>query len=101
MASTPDKLIAVLSHSTLPKVTGEPTFEDLKIIHRLLNANAMIVYSYEGGGRHGHLGIIVTNTEYFAVATNVVNTSCKAGAQILHLPLGDDSSPSGDNAVGR
>jgi hypothetical protein len=29
------------------------------------------------------------------------NTSGKAGAQILHLPLGDDSSPSGDNAVGR
>jgi hypothetical protein len=30
-----------------------------------------------------------------------VNTSVKAGAQILHLPLGDDSSPSGDSAVGR
>jgi hypothetical protein len=30
-----------------------------------------------------------------------VNTSGKAGAQILHLPLGDDSSPLGDNAVGR
>jgi hypothetical protein len=30
-----------------------------------------------------------------------VNTSGKASAQILHLPLGDDSSPSVDNAVGR
>jgi hypothetical protein len=30
-----------------------------------------------------------------------VNTSSKAGAQILHLPLGDDSSPLGDNAEGR
>jgi hypothetical protein len=30
-----------------------------------------------------------------------VNTSGKTGAQILHLPLGDDSSPLGDNAVGR
>jgi hypothetical protein len=29
------------------------------------------------------------------------NTSGKAGTQILHLLLGDDSSPSGDNAVGR
>jgi hypothetical protein len=28
-----------------------------------------------------------------------VNTSCKAGAHILHLHLGDDSSPSGDSAV--
>jgi hypothetical protein len=30
-----------------------------------------------------------------------VKTSCKASAQILHLPLGDDSSPLVDNAVGR
>jgi hypothetical protein len=29
-----------------------------------------------------------------------VNTSGKASAQIFHLPLGDDSSPSGDSAVG-
>jgi hypothetical protein len=29
-----------------------------------------------------------------------VNTSGKAGAQILHLLLGDDSSPSGDSTVG-
>jgi hypothetical protein len=27
--------------------------------------------SYEGGGLHGHLGIIMTNNEYFAVATDV------------------------------
>jgi hypothetical protein len=32
---------------------------------------------------------------------NHVNTSGKAGAQIIHPPLGDDSSPLGDNAVGR
>jgi hypothetical protein len=30
-----------------------------------------------------------------------VNTSGKAGAQILHLPLRDNSSPSGDSAVSR
>jgi hypothetical protein len=29
------------------------------------------------------------------------NTSGKASVQILHLPLGDDSSPLGDNAAGR
>jgi hypothetical protein len=70
-ASTPDELIAGFSHSSLPKVTGEPTFEDLKVIRRLLNNNAMSVASYEGGGRHGHLIIIMTNEEYFAIAVNV------------------------------
>jgi hypothetical protein len=49
-ASTPDELIAVFPHSSLPKVTGEPIFEDLKVIRRLLNTNAMSVASYEGGG---------------------------------------------------
>jgi hypothetical protein len=31
----------------------------------------MSVTSYEGGGRHGHLGIIMTNKEYFDVAVDV------------------------------
>jgi hypothetical protein len=61
MASTPDELIAVFPHSSLPKVTGEPTFKDLKVLRRLLNTNAMSVASYEGGSHHGHLGIIMTN----------------------------------------
>jgi hypothetical protein len=70
-ASTPDELIAGFWHSSLPKVTGEPILEDLKVIRRLLNTNAMSVASYEGGGRQGHLGIIVTNEEYLAIAVGV------------------------------
>jgi hypothetical protein len=62
-ASTPDELIAGFPYSSLPKVTGEPTFEDLKIIRRYLNTNAMSVLLNEGGGRHGHLGLIMTNDE--------------------------------------
>jgi hypothetical protein len=71
MASTPDKLIAGFPHSSLTKVTREPTFEDLKVIRRLLNTNAMSLASFEGGGRHGHLGIIMTKEEYFAIAVDV------------------------------
>jgi hypothetical protein len=70
-ASTPDEIIAGFPHSSLPKVTGEPTFEDLKVIRRLFNTNAMSVASYEGGGRHGHLCIVMTNEEYFAIAVDV------------------------------
>jgi hypothetical protein len=70
-ASTPDELIAGFPHSSLPKVTGEPTFEGLKVIWQLLSTNAMSVASYEGGGRHGHLGISMTHEEYFAVAVDV------------------------------
>jgi hypothetical protein len=65
------EIIAGFPHSSLPKVTGEPTFEDLKVIQRLLNTNDMSVASYKGGGRHGHLGIIMNNEEYFAIAVDV------------------------------
>jgi hypothetical protein len=70
-ASTQDELIAGFPHSSLLKVTGEPTFEDLNVIRWILNTNAMSVASYEGGGRHGHLRIIMTNEEYFAIAVDV------------------------------
>jgi hypothetical protein len=78
-ASTPDEFIAGFPHSSLPKVTGEPTFEDLKVIWRLLNTNAMSVASYEGGGRHEHLGIIMTNEEYFAIAVDVFPVPANPG----------------------
>jgi hypothetical protein len=71
MESTSDGLIAGFPHSSLLKVAGEPTFEDLTVIWRLLNTNAMSVASYEGGGSRGHLGIIMNNEEYFAIAVDV------------------------------
>jgi hypothetical protein len=41
-ASTPDELIAGFPYSSLPKVTGEPTPEDLKVIRRLLNTTMSV-----------------------------------------------------------
>jgi hypothetical protein len=83
-SSTPDELIAGFPNSSLPKVKGYPTFEDLKIIRRYLNTNAMSVSSYEGGGRHGHLGLIMTNDEYFALATDVLNALDNTRATPVH-----------------
>jgi hypothetical protein len=79
MASTPDELIAGFPHSSLPKVTREPTFEDPKVIRWLLNTNAMSVASYEGGGRHGHLGIIMNNEEYLAIVVDVFPVPANPG----------------------
>jgi hypothetical protein len=39
----------------------------------------MSVASYEGGGRHGHLGIIMTNEEYFAIAVDVFPVPANPG----------------------
>jgi hypothetical protein len=83
-ACRPDELIVGFPHNSLLKVTGEPTFEDLKMIHRYLNTNAMSVSSYEVGGRHGHLGLIMTNDEYFALATDVFTAPENPGATYVH-----------------
>jgi hypothetical protein len=80
MVSTRDKLIMGFQHSSIPKVTGEPTFEDLKIIRQLLITNAISVSSYEGGERHGHLELVMPNAEYFMVATDVFPPSVNPGA---------------------
>jgi hypothetical protein len=40
----------------------------------------MSVYSYVGGGRHGYLGIIMTNEEYFAIAADVFPLPDNRGA---------------------
>jgi hypothetical protein len=39
----------------------------------------MRVASYEGGGRHGHLRIIMTNEEYFAIAVDVFPVPANPG----------------------
>jgi hypothetical protein len=77
--STPDGIIAGFPHSSLLKVTEEPTFEDLKVVRRLLNTNAMSIASYEGGGSHGHLGIIMNNEEYFAIVVDVLPVPANPG----------------------
>jgi hypothetical protein len=79
-ASTPDEFIAGFPHSSLPKVTGEPTFEDLKVIWRLPKTKAMSVSSYVGGVHHGHLGIIMMIEEYFAIAADVLPVPDNPGA---------------------
>jgi hypothetical protein len=83
-ASTPDELIAGFPYNILLKVTGKPMIEDLKIIRRYLNNNAMICLSYEGGVRHSHLGLIMMNDEYFTLATDVFTAPENPGATHVH-----------------
>ena len=55
-------------YKTLTKIHGEPTFEGIKKIKDELKANAMAVSSELGGGRHGHLGLVLTQQEYARVS---------------------------------
>eukprot|EP00957_Ditylum_brightwellii_P017533 1320746-Ditylum_brightwellii.AAC.1 len=54
-----DKLIKALSHQVLPRNIGQPTYENLYEMHKLLMENASTIPSTIGGGNHGHLGLVI------------------------------------------
>lgn len=51
-------------YPTLTKLQGIPTHEPLKKIKNEIKANAAIVPCDLGGGANGHLGLMLTGTEY-------------------------------------
>jgi hypothetical protein len=67
-ALTFDGMIGGFPNPVLPLVTADPTFEDTMMTQKLLNANCISIPSLSGGGRHGHLGIIITVQEYAAIS---------------------------------
>ena len=51
-------------HKVLTKIIGKPTADDIKLLKKQLFANARAAYSTRGGGRHGHLGVLLSPTTY-------------------------------------
>ena len=52
---------------TLTKIHGEPEYGNLKTMKDELKANAAAVTSDLAGGRHGHLGLVLTAPEMLSV----------------------------------
>jgi hypothetical protein len=69
-ALTVEEIINGSPNPVLPKIDKDPTFEDIQIATRLLNANAISIPSMAGGGAHGHLGITISQVEYAAVSAS-------------------------------
>jgi formylmethanofuran dehydrogenase subunit A len=69
-ALTVEEIINGFPNPILPKIDHEPTFEDIQVTTRLLNANSISIPSMGGGGAHGHLGIIMTQVEYATISTS-------------------------------
>jgi hypothetical protein len=61
-AITVEEIINGFPNPNLPKLDHEPTFEDIHVTTRILDANAISVHSMSGGGSHGHLGIIMNTS---------------------------------------
>eukprot|EP00978_Attheya_sp_CCMP212_P041797 scaffold244333_cov33-Attheya_sp.AAC.1 len=52
-------------HPVLTKIHGEPTRKALVKMHKSLCENEAAVTSNLGGGNHGHLALLMTDTAYF------------------------------------
>ena len=68
MTTTIDKTIETFPHPVLPKSTGEPTYETIEELSKLLRANAAAIDTELGGGRHGHLALTVSPAVYNTIS---------------------------------
>jgi hypothetical protein len=57
--ATVEDVIIIFPHPILPRVQGEPDYQTIHAIWKLLQANARANDIHLGGGALGYLGIIV------------------------------------------
>lgn len=61
-------VIAQLERFTFTKIDGQPTDEDLNLLVEECTTAASSVLTRNGGGEHGHVGIILEEAEYIAMS---------------------------------
>jgi hypothetical protein len=66
--ATIEDVITSFPHPILPTVQGEPDYQAIHAIRKLLQANSGAIDTYLGGGTLGHLGIIVSDASYAMIA---------------------------------
>jgi hypothetical protein len=89
-APTVDEMISGFPNPVLPLVNAKLTFEDIMMTQKLLSANCISIPSLAGGGRHGHLGLIMALQEYagiLAIPFGRVTVNPGPIAQVIHTTL--------------
>jgi hypothetical protein len=59
--ATVEDFIASFPHPILPKVQGEPDYQTIHAIRKLLQVNSRAIDTQLGGVTLGHLGLIVSD----------------------------------------
>jgi hypothetical protein len=71
--TTIEDVVASFTHTILSTVQGEPDYQTIHAIRKLLQANARAIDTHLGGGALGHLGIIVSDKAYAITASTGEN----------------------------
>jgi hypothetical protein len=66
--ATLEDVVASFPHPILPTVQGDPDYQTIHDIRKLLQANARAIDTHVGGGALGHLGLIFSDAAYAIVA---------------------------------
>jgi hypothetical protein len=66
--TTVEDVIASFPQPILPTVHGEPDYQTIHAIRKLLQANTRAIDTHLGGGALGHLGLIVSDASYAMIA---------------------------------
>ena len=74
----------LFEYPSLPRIHGEPDYESLNALKDKLKANATKIPSELGGGTFGHLGLVLTPTEYTNISITPYVRPIHPGP--LHIP---------------
>jgi hypothetical protein len=80
--------IAGFPHPILPTVQGEPYYQTIHAIRKLLQANDRSIDTHFGGRALGHLGIVVLDASYGMVAP-----ATPVGPTLWVNPTAPESAP--------
>ena len=62
--SSVDKILASFPHQNVDSIVGEPNYDTINGLARVLKTNAASCASERGGGNLGHLGLLVSTAAY-------------------------------------
>jgi hypothetical protein len=63
-----EDVISSFPHPILPTVQGEPYYQTIHTIRKLLQANTRAIDTHLGGEALGHMGLIVSDASYAMIA---------------------------------
>ena len=68
-SSSIDNIKGKFPYKHIPKIEGIPDYEALTSLKNMLYANAATLPTTLGGGKHGHMGLIMDPTVYATISS--------------------------------
>ncbi len=82
--SVPTKLHKNFPYKTLTPIIGEPTYPAIRKMIQELYANAASSPTSLGGGKHGHVGLVMKPELYKTIANTTFNFPTDPGPSPLY-----------------